>query len=133
MTLPFLETAIRYLQEESACMYSTARLSRADDMRSAYAERAAALSLSARVLAGIESAFPSYPFRFVAPGRCRWDCLCRECMLALGYPSYPVADARAPAQPFYKCACPTCPGYPYKASEMAHPCHGDGFAADAKR
>jgi len=46
--------------------------------------------------------------------------------------SYPAAAARAPAQPFYKCACPTCPGYPYKASEMAHPCHS-GFAEDAKR
>ena len=70
MTLPFLETAVRFLQEESACMYSTARLSEAgvsEDMAIAYAERGAALSLAARVLAGIESSFPSYPFRFDAP------------------------------------------------------------------
>jgi hypothetical protein len=67
MTLPFLETAVRYLQEESAWMYETARVGEFEDMRLAYAERAAALSLSARVLAGIESACPSYPFRLDAP------------------------------------------------------------------
>lgn len=27
----------------------------------------------------------------------------------------------AVARPLYKCCCPRCPGYPYRASTFAHP------------
>jgi hypothetical protein len=56
MTLPSLETAVRYLQRESAAMYRDSR--EAIDfpwLHVDYQQRAAALSYASRVLAGVEA------------------------------------------------------------------------------